>query len=175
MDRIANPLMLAVLALAAGAAWADTAPATGDGACRVALERLHAQEEAQRDARQTQREVPASVGAALASARRLAARACLGSDASPPAAARQRAQPPLTVAPVQVPAPLASPPPLATPTGPRPPAASPVPRPGLSTVTHCDSAGCWTSDGQYLMRMGPGNLAGTPGLCTTQAGILTCH
>lgn len=175
MDRIANPLMLAILALAAGAARADTAPPAGDGACRVALERLHTQEEAQRSARRQQRDAPAGVSRALESARRLAARDCLGSESSPPAASRQRAQPPLAVAPVQVPAPFASLPPPAAPTGPRPSAASPVQRPGLSTVTHCDSAGCWTSDGQYLMRTGPGNLAGTPGLCTTQAGILTCH
>lgn len=103
----------------------------------------------------------------LAQARRRTGEACLGSAngsrersgapdpprAVPPAVIGSRpaqAQPPATAAP---------PPPLAIPRAP--------------TITTCDPAGCWDSEGRRLNSMGP-LLIGPNGVCTLQAGVLNC-
>ncbi|MEO8279451.1 MAG: hypothetical protein ABI564_07140 [Ideonella sp.] len=161
---------------------ADDATSTSRvGDCQPALQRLHAQEETQRAARrQGSGKSGIDVGAALAAARRQAAKACLGGSSDPPVQ-KPRLQAPLSVAPIAPGAPVGSPDQPASPaalqqrSAPPPIVSAPAPaRTPLSTVTSCDSAGCWTSDGQHLMRVGP-NLVGPPGLCTSTAGILTCR
>ncbi|MCM2250750.1 MAG: hypothetical protein NDJ19_00170 [Ramlibacter sp.] len=103
----------------------------------------------------------------MAQARRRAGEACLGSGSGsrsrsgapdPP-----RAVPPAVIGPrpaqAQPPAAAVPPPPLAIPRAP--------------TITTCDPAGCWDSEGRRLNSMGP-LLIGPNGLCTLQAGVLNC-
>lgn len=44
---------------------------------------------------------------------------------------------------------------------------------GPRTVTTCDAAGCWASDGSRLQQQGP-LLVGPRGVCTQTAGVLNC-
>lgn len=201
MDLPRLTLLLAIVGSSAGLAQAQTSKPlkADDAACRQALDQLYSREEAQRAARLRDggtRGTAAGPRNALDVARRQAAKACLG-GASDQALASPRAQFPLSVTPITPPVEASSPSALRQasqptslgqlipPTGSRQtapplrpqqvPASPPLEtRPPLSRITSCDPAGCWNSEGQYLMRSGP-NLAGPPGLCTSQAGILTCR
>ncbi|WP_144290126.1 hypothetical protein [Ideonella sp. A 288] len=51
---------------------------------------------------------------------------------------------------------------------PAPPAIAP-----FRSITSCDAAGCWASDGTRLQKMGP-DLLGPNGLCRTVGTVLTC-
>jgi hypothetical protein len=116
-------------------------------------------------------------GERLLQARGKAARACL--DRSSGTAQRAGAPDP----PIRVPAPtMAARPPSPGPglagvaaSVPSPPAGPPgpvvIPRP--ATVTACDPAGCWDTEGRRLNQMGP-VLMGPHGLCSLQAGTVQC-
>ncbi len=158
------------LLIAGSGALAANASAPAGDACRQALDRVYQQEESQRATRGAGNP---GIGTELAAARRQAVKACLGGEGALPQAAT-RVQPPLSVAPVGAPESIPATPTLPIPSAAMAPERRAVGPPSLTTVTRCDSAGCWTSDGNYLMRVGP-NLAGPPGLCTAQAGILTCR
>jgi hypothetical protein len=54
-----------------------------------------------------------------------------------------------------------------------PPAPSRSTTEPLRSVTACDAAGCWASDGSRLQRLGP-NLVGPRGVCTVQGAVLNC-
>jgi len=103
----------------------------------------------------------------LARARQQAALLCLGREA----ASRERSGAP---EPVQaVPPPVV---PVRPPSAPRAAIALPQPPvaiPRAATITTCDPAGCWDSDGRRLNNMGP-LLMGPRGLCTLQGGLLNC-
>lgn len=104
--------------------------------------------------------------ARLARARQQAATACLGRDSS----SRERSgapQPPQIVAP----APAAVPQPRQLPAPAAP--AAPLAIPRAATITACDPAGCWDSEGRRLNNVGP-LLVGPRGLCTLQGGVLNC-
>jgi len=102
----------------------------------------------------------------LAAAQRRAARSCLASRADPPLPGRL-AQPPVAVPPVA----NARPPPTSTaPT--LPPTRSPGPTAPVS-ITSCDAAGCWTSDGARLNRVGP-TLWGSRGACSVVGAVVQC-
>ena len=102
----------------------------------------------------------------LAAAQRRAARSCLASRADPPVPGRL-AQPPVAVPPVA----NARPPPTSTaPT--LPPTRSPGPTAPVS-ITSCDPAGCWTSDGARLNRVGP-TLWGSRGACSVVGAVVQC-
>lgn len=154
MKRLLAALALAVPAACGAAAAAGSGDDPMDSpACKAAraeLERLL-----------DQRTRP---GALLEQARRRASDACLGRSGG----TRQRSgapDPPLAVPPAavapppQVPPPIAGPPPLA------------IPHP--TTITTCDAAGCWDSEGRRLDQTGP-FLLGPRGLCTVQGGLVTC-
>ncbi len=164
---------LALVSMAALSAPAQSAGLAEAEACRQALDSLQKQEESRRGQLAGAR---AAADQAVEVARRKAATDCLGGPADAPPAA-PRLQAPLSVVPT---APLAA-------AGSAPPSALgqllPLPNPAANTlpvirppttVNHCDSAGCWTSDGTYLMRVGP-NLVGPPGLCSVQANLLFCR
>lgn len=121
--------------------------------CRAALTALQAAEQG-------------ASGPPLQDARARAARACLGSRADPPPAAR-RAEPPVVVPPLQLP-PARVPAPLPAPAA--APAARPLPPPAVLT---CDAHSCLTTDGQRLLRSGP-TLIGPQGQCTVQANVVVC-
>lgn len=54
------------------------------------------------------------------------------------------------------------------------PMPAPAPRPEpLRSLGACDAAGCWTSDGQRLQRMGP-NLVGPRGVCAVNGSVVSC-
>jgi len=58
----------------------------------------------------------------------------------------------------------------------RPPVMPPVsqgPAPRAATITACDPAGCWDSNGQHLNTMGP-LLLGPRGVCVPLAGQVSC-
>lgn len=135
------------LVIASPIAWPANASAPAGAACSQALDRVYQQEELQRETRGAGK---AGIGAGLAAARRQAGKACLGGDSAPPQSVA-RVQPPLSVAPVGMPERVPAPPMMQI-----PPAAIESERrgaapPRLTTVTRCDSAGCWTSDGNYLI------------------------
>jgi hypothetical protein len=103
----------------------------------------------------------------LDAARRQAALTCLGRP-SPPAPQGRFVPPPVTVAPIAVPA---------APSRPAV-AAAPLPAPPVviqraPVITACDAAGCWDSDGKRHNQQGP-LLVGPRGLCTLQGGLLNC-
>lgn len=189
MDRV---LIALTVALAGHAAAADTmADPLESPACRDALAALQAREGALGAATATSAAAPASAGRPRSGAvdapakgvsvdpdlRRLrdaAARACLASRLDAPAAPApgRLAQPPVAVpslagAPrwpssATIPVPVESP---------RP--AVPQSRPP-TVVTTCDSAGCWTSDGRRLERVGPNMFVGPRGVCSGQGAMLQC-
>ena len=113
----------------------------------------------------TAAEADRAASAALKVARQRAAGACLGpaaeQGASAPRAAGTAPTPGVAVGRV------ASPLPAKVDPVPRPAPRAPV------TLTGCDSAGCWASDGSRLQKQGP-VLVGPRGLCTQTAGVLTC-
>lgn len=104
--------------------------------------------------------------AKLETARRTAAHACLGAreDSLPP----RRAEHPPVLAPARPAPALPSPPAPATAA-----VLPPVQIPTTKTVTACDAAGCWASDGTRLQRVGD-SLLGPKGFCTVSGSVLTC-
>ena len=133
-------------------------------ACRDALGALQVQE--QRAASAPAALTP-DTKAALKSARRRAASACLAQRDDKPVLPSRTAQPPLAVPPIAVlprtPAPAAA----ADPSRPVPVTPPPVP------LRNCDAVGCWISDGTRLQRVGPG-LLGPRGFCTTSGAVVSC-
>ncbi|MFT3819988.1 MAG: hypothetical protein QM750_20635 [Rubrivivax sp.] len=153
-------VLLPALLLWPGWAAADLAAQPG---CRSALQALTAAEAAS----------DAASSGRLAAARRQAAGACLGPAAAAAAAASApplgaRSLPAVPALGVTVPR-AAAPRPSPLPTVP-PPAVAP--RPPVS-ITSCDAAGCWASDGSRLQRVGP-MLVGPRGVCAQAAGVLSC-
>lgn len=103
----------------------------------------------------------------LAAARSRAALACLGPASGQPQ--RSGAPQPAQVVP---------PPVIATPSAPAtlPPPAPPVPQlaiPRPATITACDPAGCWDSEGRRLNQIGP-FFMGPRGPCSIHGGAVTC-
>lgn len=159
------PLLLVVLC---GAAAAQPHDPPQSPACRQALDALQAHEA------RMPRQAPAAGTASRealarhATLRRQAARACLGgSGNTPPLPQSPRA--PVVVPPVGVPLPPAAPAVLP----PRPPARPEPATGGPLTITRCDAAGCWTSDGAYMPRAGA-QLFGPRGLCSVQGSTVHC-
>lgn len=157
---------LAALACSA-VAWAQGADRLKSPECRTALESLTAQEEAAASAPAAGARSEGPTTAALA--RRLepyrlaAAKACLGGLPSTPPPSRHLAQPAITV-------PSAGATPRVTPPAPVPPPRAVTP---TLTLTACDAAGCWASDGTRLTRQGI-DLVGPRGLCRQQGTLLSC-
>jgi hypothetical protein len=168
-------LLFAAALLGAAAAFAPAAAASDDPLqapeCRQALAALHDQEAAAASAptpMRAERRDSRSLDPKLDAARRRAARSCLASRADPPVPGRL-AQPPLVVPPVvgvRPPLSAASSTPIAIPT--RPPGPPP-----LTSITSCDSGGCWASDGSRLNRVGP-TLWGPHGACSVQGSVVQC-
>jgi hypothetical protein len=153
-------IAVAVLAFAAPASTLLAQPA-----CRHAIDALDAREAAALDS--TDRD---TARAQIEALRRQAALACLGgSDLAPSAPLRTRA-----AAPLAVPSAAAPPPGREV-----RPSAMPVPRgePQTSrpplTLTACDAAGCWVSDGTRLQRAGA-LLLGPHGLCRVSGPFVQC-
>jgi hypothetical protein len=154
-----------------GAALAQDALKTPE--CRQALAELRQQEatvEAAREADGTADgpRTRAARGRLKALADK-AAQACLRASPDRPPPQGRMAQPP-----VAVPPPAASPPPRSgTPAGVGP--AAPLPRVDAPvTITSCDLTGCWTSDGTRLQKIGPNQLLGPRGFCSTAGAAVSC-
>ena len=103
----------------------------------------------------------------LAAARKAAGDVCLGTATA--GAQRSGAPEPPRIVP----------PPL-TFIAPRPglPPVADLPRPPVqiarpATITACDPAGCWDTEGRRLNQMGP-SLMGPKGICSLQAGVVVC-
>ena len=186
MRQIATFLMLTWAAIASHAADpAAPAPASASAsaACQRALAGLELEEakaaSALRDAASA-----AQVGnsTSLAQARRAAAMACLGPGAGASVPPQRRAEPPISVPGIRI-GPPAGPPAAAAriggataapPVTPPPPPPPPPPQPRLPQVlTSCDAAGCWTSDGTRLQRVGP-VLTGPRGACSVAGTAVSC-
>lgn len=159
-------LIPAAAALAAGAVPAQPQGDPLDSAdCRRALAALQAQETEAAQA-------PEAARLRLDVLRRRAAQACLQRRADPPAPLPppgRLAQPPLAVPPVSLPASAPRP------ARPRPPAEIPPPIRSAPPVTvmSCDPAGCWTSEGTRLQRVGP-ELLGPRGFCSRAGAVVQC-
>lgn len=98
--------------------------------------------------------------------RRRATLACLGGSGGS-ARPKPIVRPPVEVAPPVVDVPPAQPAAAAAP----PPPPLEIERP--ATITSCDAAGCWTSDGIRLNRSGP-LLVGPGGACVTSGHVVRC-
>ncbi|HET9977352.1 MAG TPA: hypothetical protein VFQ20_07960 [Burkholderiaceae bacterium] len=147
-------------ALAASEAASPQAPA-----CRRALDALDARAaavlgSADRD----------GARAHIEALRRQAALACLGGrDAPRSAPLRPRASPPVAVPSAAV---AATAPPVRPSATPLARDAPPAGHPPL-TLTACDAAGCWTSDGTRLQRAGS-VLLGPRGVCQVSGPFVQC-
>jgi len=103
------------------------------------------------------------------------ARVCLASSLDAPRLQRQL-QPPLAVPPAGS-VPMLRSLPLSPPLS--PPAAAQRANPDavtqrpLRSITSCDAAGCWASDGTRLQRMGP-SLVGPQGVCNVSGNVASC-
>jgi len=167
--------LLFALVLASAAAQAQAARGEGDPLqapeCRQALAALQEQEAAAASAPganvRPQRGEVRAIDPRLDAARRRAARSCLASRADPPVAGRL-AQPPIPVPPIAA----VRPPLPSTAPGVALPARPPGPAP-LVSITSCDAAGCWASDGSRLNRVGP-TLWGSHGACSVQGSVVQC-
>jgi hypothetical protein len=172
LRHFASLLMAAV----AGVAMAQASDRPQSAACRDALDDVQAQETRALAARQSPTAASGSEGArvsaGLQAARERAARACLGGSADAPP--QRMAQQPVAVTPVTPPAPTSptSPGTRFTPT-PAPAVSVPQRSDVIVTITGCDPAGCWASDGTRLNRVGP-NLVGPRGTCTLQGPVVRC-
>jgi hypothetical protein len=133
--------------------------------CRKAMDALQLQEARAASAPQAASDAHREATAALETARRQAARTCLGGRGDPPHPSAHFTQPltgvPLTTPPVVRTAPVAPPP------GPAP-VRAPAP-----VITSCDAVGCWTSEGTRVQRLGP-NVIGPRGVCTVQGVTMSC-
>jgi hypothetical protein len=144
-------------------AWSAQAARSADDplnspACLQALARLEAAEVARAPAPDD-----------LSAARSHAARQCLRERLDRPAAAERRTPmplPPERVLPALSRSGLPPPSPL-TEVGPT------ATRRSLTSITQCDAAGCWASDGSRLQRLGP-DLVGPKGVCSVQGSVLLC-
>jgi hypothetical protein len=192
MDRL---LIALTVALGGGAAAADTtADPLRSPACRAALQDLQAREATlgastattarsaaapasaarPRPGTAEARVRSASIDPDLQRLRDAAARACLASRLDAPAAPApgRLAQPPVVV-PSSAGVPR-------SPTSPTVPVPLESPRPAVpqtpppAVVTTCDAAGCWTSDGRRLERVGPNMFVGPRGVCSAQGALLQC-
>ena len=101
------------------------------------------------------------------SVRRQAAAACLGGLAAPSRPARV-VQAPIRVPPPMIEAPARRP----LPAIPAPPPA-PVATEHAPTISSCDPAGCWVTQGNRLQHVTP-NLMGPAGLCGVAPGAAGC-
>jgi hypothetical protein len=155
-----------VLAVAAGGSLAQSADPLKSSECTQALEALQAQETAMIAAQRKNAGEQVEPSATLETLRRQAAHACLGSRPDAPPRVERLARPPIAVAPVAPRAAVAPPVPAA--------AMPPIHVPQLKTITICDPAGCWASDGTRLNRVGP-ILVGPLGLCTALGAVLSCQ
>ena len=160
------PLAFALL-LGAGVAHSQDDPLETP-ACRDALDAVRAQEAAASAAREADAARRGAALKGLEAARQKAAHACLRSRADRPPPQGRLAQPPLSVPPSALPPP--APRVTATPA----PAAAPPQAAPLVSITSCDAAGCWASDGSRLQRAGPNALLGPRGMCTTSGSVLLC-
>jgi hypothetical protein len=155
------------LALAAGGSLAQSADPLKSSECTQALDAMQAQEAAMIAAAERKNAgEQAEPSATLETLRRQAAHACLGSPLDAPPRVERLARPPIAVAPVAPRAAVAPPVPAA--------ALPPIHIPQLKTITICDPAGCWASDGTRLNRVGP-LLVGPLGVCTVQGAVLSCQ
>jgi hypothetical protein len=161
----------AVFVLAATLTGGGSAALAGDPlqapACRQALQELQRQE-----GEALARAAPAAsaprANPALLAAQRKAARACLqGRDDTPPPSPQRLAQPPLAVTPLRI-DPSAAPV-MRSATEPLQSASPPPP----VSITSCDAAGCWASDGTRLQRVGA-QLIGPRGVCRTVGTLVSC-
>jgi hypothetical protein len=156
---IAALLLAAAAATAASAAQTPEADPLSSRECAAArdeLERALAESAALRQSHPER----------LSRARQQAARSCLGRDHSE----RQRSGAPY---PAVVIPPAASSARAVQPSAPAIAPEPPPPVPRAATITVCDPAGCWDSEGRRLNNMGP-LLVGPRGLCTLQGGLLNC-
>jgi hypothetical protein len=159
MPRFVASLLLAAAASTALSAQASEADPLNSSECVAAREELDkalSEPAANRQARSER----------LARARGHAALRCLGREAG----GRERSgapEPPQAVPPPAISVRPATAPRVSA--APQPPVA--IPRP--ATITACDPAGCWDSEGRRLNNMGP-HLMGPRGLCTLQGGLLNC-
>jgi hypothetical protein len=160
-------VLLGIVALrASGASLAPNDPLQAPE-CREAIDALGTEEAAAASAPAAATGTQA-VDPKLTAARKRAAQVCLATRTDPPPAVGRLAQPPLAVPPV-----VDGRPPIASPA---PAAASParVPTaPPIVSITSCDAAGCWTSEGRRLNRVGP-TLWGGRGACTVQGTLVRC-
>ena len=162
------PVTWALVLLGPCGALAPAPPAHAQAALD---DRLQAADCVQAMARLTDHEDTATSGSASSPAwqqawqqkRQAAAWACLGAAPGAPVPTRSL-QPPLRVSPVGAAPAAASPVPVL------PPPAAPAP---LRSVTGCDSAGCWSNDGQRLRWQG-GQLLGPSGWCQLSGTVLHC-
>ena len=167
--RLAAPfvLLLGTVGLAVHAAAPSATDPLQAPECTQAIAALQEQEAAAASA-------PAAASGArapdpkLTAARKRAARLCLATRPDVPAPAGRFAQPPLAVPPLAT----VRPPPAPASSGAALPPRSPTPRP-LVSITSCDAAGCWTSEGKRLNRVGP-TLWGRHGACTVQGTVVIC-
>jgi hypothetical protein len=160
------PLALALL-LCASVAHSQDDP-LDTPACREALDAVRVQEAAASAARDTDGPRRSAALAQLEAARQKAAHACLGSRADRPPPQGRLAQPPVSVPPSGLSP--AAPHVGATPA----PTGAPRQVAPLVSITSCDPAGCWASDGSRLQRAGPNALLGPRGMCTTSGAVLLC-
>lgn len=156
--------MTLAMLLASSAAPAQVDPLRAP-ACLAALEALGRAEDAAAAAKASG-SPPAGPGSALAAARRRVGAVCLGSADLTPQPARVR-QPMAVESSLPLPAS-----PLRPPGSPGAPLPAAPARP-LVTISGCDPAGCWASDGTRLQRQGQ-LLLGPRGYCTTLGTVLTC-
>lgn len=161
--------ILVVLALVSSAHPAHADPLKSRG-CVDAVAALDDVERATAASRASQAKgvvADAATMARLRGLRHQAARLCLGGAPDEEPGVLSRAPVPTVQAQPRMPLPT----PAATATGPRtppPPAIAP-----LRSITSCDAAGCWASDGSRLQKMGP-DLLGPHGLCRTLGTVLSC-
>lgn len=159
-------LMAAGFAVGHGAVAADPQPIDPDPmksqACATARDEL---DDLLKDASLPRPRVPTE---RIEMARRRAALACLGGKAG----VRERS---IAAQPAQaVPGPTIT---SAAPQTPSLPAVAPpapplaIPRP--SSITSCDAAGCWDSEGRRLNSVGP-LLVGPRGPCLVQGALVNC-
>ncbi|HEX6705564.1 MAG TPA: hypothetical protein VF169_12450 [Albitalea sp.] len=138
--------------------------------CRQALDALQARQA--EVAAAAERQDPAArreeIRKQSESARRQAARVCLGGRGDALPATNRLTEPYIAVPPGTAARPVPAPAPPAVPRVSMPQRVDPPPM-----VTACDAAGCWTSDGSRVQRAGP-NLVEPRGICVREGLSLRC-
>ncbi|NCT85137.1 MAG: hypothetical protein GXC94_18470 [Comamonadaceae bacterium] len=165
---LASSLLLCGLLSVRGGAAAPAEALPRSPACHAALQALEQAEDAiaataAASAPQPQRQH--EVAARLRPLRQRVADACLGGlTTSPPPSQHTWSAPTLPARPG-----------VTRPSLPAAPAVT-VPLPRFEppvTVTHCNAAACFTSEGSTLIRLGP-TLVGPRGSCTVQGSFVRC-